>query len=198
LNNALYFSGNQFPEVTSESNARIALKPFKYGLPEPVKSIIVSRNPKSLKEAYDIIKSNGYLKYKNQQFSFNRAQYNYRNNSEQRSCNISNYANQQHAQNTNNSTNNHGQQNHNSTPTNFSLQSRLTSNSSNLTNRTQNSSRKINSTNNYQANNNNNQRFNANQNHSRLRNEPLTEPMDVGVNENTPNFQLDGHENYPI
>ncbi|XP_054734577.1 uncharacterized protein LOC129242041 [Anastrepha obliqua] len=68
LNNALYFSYNNSLEINCESNGRIALNSFKYGLPEPVRSIIVSRNPKNLKDAYDIIKSNGYLKYNNKKY----------------------------------------------------------------------------------------------------------------------------------
>lgn len=89
LNNALYFSDNKFTEINYESNGRIALNSFKYGLPEPVKSIIVSRNPKNLKEAYDIIKTNGYLNYNNQSNLFNPNKYAEKNrNTTNRNVNV--------------------------------------------------------------------------------------------------------------
>ncbi|XP_067636445.1 putative uncharacterized protein DDB_G0282499 [Eurosta solidaginis] len=77
LNNALYFSNENNPVINSNSNARIALHTFKHGLPEPVKSIIISRNPSNLKEAFDVIKKNGYLMYTtNSHYSVsNRAQH---------------------------------------------------------------------------------------------------------------------------
>ncbi|XP_054745706.1 uncharacterized protein LOC129250090 [Anastrepha obliqua] len=95
LNNASILCTNS---TSSESNARIALNSFKHGLPEPVKSIIVSRKPKTLKDAYDIIKSNGYLNYKNQQkFFFNSCSLNRSSNLEHNANNM-NFATQQRRQ----------------------------------------------------------------------------------------------------
>lgn len=62
--NAKYILDGQSRQSTVESNARIAFESFKYGLPEPVRSVIISRNPDTLSEAYDIIQANGYRNYR--------------------------------------------------------------------------------------------------------------------------------------
>lgn len=55
--NGVYFLENNNSDISAiiESNNRIALQAFKNNLPEPTKSIILSRNPKSLTDAFKII-----------------------------------------------------------------------------------------------------------------------------------------------
>ncbi|XP_055846908.1 putative uncharacterized protein DDB_G0286901 [Episyrphus balteatus] len=55
LNNSYLLDGNQSDEGIITSNKRIALEAFKNNLPEPTKSIVLSRNPKTLYEAYKVI-----------------------------------------------------------------------------------------------------------------------------------------------
>lgn len=210
LNNALCFSDKKLTGVNFESNGRIALNSFKHGLPEPVKSIIVSRDPKDLKNAYDIIKSNGYLKYNDRQNFFSKYNSNNtRQNKTNRFSNMHQFSdnNMQNNVSSNNdlqfnnnasrgmyySNNNNfrpqqlGQHGSNGLYPNFSVQTRLNSNTSGQTNRSQNQ---------YRGSgfipNNINNRFNANPDQSTI------EPMELGVDENNPNFQLAQQENYPI
>ncbi|XP_067634867.1 probable ATP-dependent RNA helicase ddx42 [Eurosta solidaginis] len=227
LNNASQFSGNSSLSINSESNARIALNSFKFGLPEPVKSIIVSRDPKTLKDAYDIIKSNGYLKYTNKRTNFfNSTQFNKNNNNfEHNVSNMSSYATQQHRQhNRENNLNNYvNQQNRqqfsnndrvNDISSNVSQQHRPQYSNSNVNNsgryNNHNSMNSFvqpsfNSNNSNQTNRTNRSsrnfynQYNNNNNEGLYNNRnPPAEPMEIGVNENEQNFQLDGLRNYPI
>lgn len=216
LNNALYFSTNNITEINYESNCRIALNSFKYGLPEPVKSIIISRNPANLKDAYDIIKSNGYLNYNDRLSVFNtnknaeqnrnkinrysNAEKLYNNNSGSGQNFENNNSNRQYNNNTSrgryyNNTNSErlhpqqGQQRNYNVYPNSSMQSRFTSNNciSGQTNLPQSQY-----LNNYFAPTSNITQNNENPDHSSI------EPMELGVNENCRNFQFAGEGNYPI
>lgn len=75
LNNAWYFSNNGYDSQVS-SNARIALHSFTHELPEPIKIIIVSHNPKILREDFKNIKTKGYLKYNNNKENFSTTRIN--------------------------------------------------------------------------------------------------------------------------
>ncbi|XP_067638828.1 uncharacterized protein DDB_G0267764-like [Eurosta solidaginis] len=212
LNNALQLSNTKIAGINYESNGRIALNSFKHGLPEPVKSIIVSRNPKDLKSAYDIIKSNGYLKYNDRHsfFNNNNSRYKQQNRTNRFSSELyntnnsnvqNNMSNKNDLQFNNNVSrghyyNNHndarfqqqlGQHSRNGLHPNASVQSRLYSNSSGQTNRSQNPYRES-----YFIPNTIKTQFNGDPGQATV------EPMELGVNENNQDFQLAPQENYLI
>lgn len=210
LNNA-YLLNNNNENIELASNQRIALHSFKHGLPEPVKSIIISRDPKTLKDAYEIIKSNGYLNYS----------YNKQNNRTHKNSFFDNY----------NHSNNNNSYNNNKNNTNFNHYDNNHRNNTNYNHYNNNRNNSTNNNSNYNTNNNNNysNRNTNNSGHSRqsqnqsyqyrqqlnrpqfsnYRN-PTTpnnsthndraEPMDISVNENFPeeNFQIDSPNNFPI
>lgn len=207
LNNALYFCANRFPEVNSESNARIALNSFKHGLPEPVKSIIVSRNPKSLKEAYDIIKTNGYLKYNNSRLNFfNNSQIHRSNrfNIQQSENNINIRSQVQQNQQCDNNNRprcaqKYGSQSNNIGQSNFPAQPTQTYHSSQTRRSQSYYPRLSNNPASHVLHRNTNGNQNWNDNPSNVPpSQPPIETMDIGVNENYENFQFGAHENYPI
>lgn len=56
INNSYLLENAQNDQQVIASNNRIALDAFKNNLPEPAKTIVLSRNPQSLNEAYKIIR----------------------------------------------------------------------------------------------------------------------------------------------
>lgn len=190
LNNAFLLQGeNNANEIVS--NQRIALNSFKYGLPEPVKSIIISRNPQTLKAAHEIIQENGYLNYtNNKHMQYTNTNFRRQNfsNINQNSFNNSNQ--NSNTFNQNNNPFNNVNQNRRQNFTN-SGHSRFTQNSGNgHQNRIQFN----------RPNANNRPNFNNNQNfNNRFRNDH-PEPMDISVNEirTQENFQRSGRNSYPI
>lgn len=214
LNNALYFSNTDNSAINADSNARIALHSFKHGLPEPVRSIIISRNPTNLKEAFDIIKKNGYLKYTNNMHCSANSGAQNSGNARNVENNIADNRRQQRRQynNSNNNNNNHlnrematgtGTGNESGTrPNSYQqqafTQSRRTYNSTNQAGR-QNSCQRTNGNVNgnvtamYRSAGNSQ---NVNSNYAENRNQ--VESMEIGTNETDQNFQTQALENYPI
>ncbi|XP_055910501.1 UDP-glycosyltransferase UGT5-like [Eupeodes corollae] len=66
INNVNLLQNNNDQHIIA-SNNRIALEAFKHSLPEPTKTIILSRNPKSLRDAYKIIFEINHQDYGNMQ-----------------------------------------------------------------------------------------------------------------------------------
>ncbi|XP_055906605.1 probable serine/threonine-protein kinase clkA [Eupeodes corollae] len=66
INNVNLLQNNNDQQIIA-SNNRIALEAFKHSLPEPTKTIILSRNPKSLRDAYKIILETNHQDYGNMQ-----------------------------------------------------------------------------------------------------------------------------------
>lgn len=90
LNNAYLLQDNT-PENQIETNKRIALSVLKDNLPEPVRGIIIGRNPGTMHEAYNIIATNGYLNFARTQPKQNSDRYysrNYRDNQNYRNDNF--------------------------------------------------------------------------------------------------------------
>lgn len=180
LNN-YYILNNDIDDGKLESNKRIALTTFKNNIPEPARSVIFSRKPESLDEAYEIILEGNYhnLGHKNiynRQNNNNNKQFTQLNNNKQRNFNsntrnnnIGNSASNEHRYAQNNQHFN-GQYNSN--------QSRQFSQTSYRNNNYRN--------NNYRPTNN-----------FRQQHQDRPEPMDISANENQ-NFQDPGLNNYPI
>ncbi|XP_055918445.1 GATA zinc finger domain-containing protein 4-like [Eupeodes corollae] len=202
INNLHLINNNRNDQSVISSNNRIALDAFKNNLPEPTKSIILSRNPNTLIEAYKIIREinhqshgpNGqseYFRPVNRSSNFKTRQEN--NNLQSDNINNSNYSgssncnNNYNPRNYNNSNNSYSRNNNkynsrnfNNSNNSFSNQTRQNhNNNSQIRNTTQNQN-----TNNSQSVNNNNtqsgQSRRASRNGSRNYN---NEPMDVSLNE---------------
>lgn len=206
LNNAYLLDGRG-TNAEIESNRRIVLQAFKSGLPEPVRSVIISRNPTSLTDAYEILRSNGYLNYTNSPKNRNPDKQNFKqfNNRNNNNTNNNNRNNNTNNNNQNNNTNNNNndrnngnasnsynnqRQNSNHNNQNQPLQTRQSSANSNQSRFSQNSRNRS------QHNNYNN----AQPNRNSANNNDAPEPMDVSMNEDEAqeNFQLDSQRNYPI
>ncbi|XP_055839557.1 homeobox protein 4-like [Episyrphus balteatus] len=193
LNNSYVFTENENNEAIITSNKRIALEAFKDNLPEPTKSIILSRNPQSLFEAYKIISeinhltlgpnssgSTQYFRQPNRTNNFN-ASNNYRSNNNPPQAHSSrNYEGTQSRQNNNSSNslprNNFRQNNNNGQNNNSQNQLWLqNSNNNSQSNQTRRSNRSV------QPNNQNGH-----------------EPMDVSMNEvdETHNQPLNPSQNF--
>lgn len=69
INNSHQLGGSATAETTA-STLRIALKTFSENLPEPIRGILINRNPTTLHDAYKIIASNGYLYFTGTQNRF--------------------------------------------------------------------------------------------------------------------------------
>lgn len=183
INNALLLN-NQNDELIIASNNRIALDSFKNNLPEPTKSIVLSRNPKSLNQAYKIIleidhKHFGHTNYfqnlpnisrqgnnYNQTFSnANNSQNNLRNNNTNNS-NYRNYNNNNNYSNLRNNTNtyndNYRNNSNNNNYSNFGHNNNANNNNNNA-----HSSYWQNNQTSRQNRNNSNNRFQQNQNDTR-------------------------------
>lgn len=201
INNVYLLDNNQLDKDIIDSNNRIALNAFKNNLPEPTKSIILSRNPKSLNEAYIIIVEinhqyfgpNGFFQNSGQ--SSRSYNFNGRQESSQTNANNSNRNNNFYHRNSNN-LNSSTYNNNNRQNQNYNYQ-----NNRYLQNQNNNSqSFRNNNTTNYQHNNHNRQSFQSRRS-NRFSN---PEPMDISVNESrnlnqsAQNFQRGRQNDYPI
>lgn len=178
-----------------ESNKRIAFDSFKHNLPEPTKSIVLSRNPSSLNEAYKIIVELGH-----QNFGPNSTQSFYRRNNQNHFSNLR-YNNNFTFNRQNHSNSNFSNQNNNSNQTNMRQNNQHRQN------------RQYNNTQNNHFNNTNSQNFSNNNslrdqsrrsNRNRFGNN-TQEPMDITLNQNrnrndqnVQNFFTTRRNNYPI
>ncbi|XP_055915330.1 GATA zinc finger domain-containing protein 14-like [Eupeodes corollae] len=210
INNAylLNNNGNDISHMI-ESNNRIALEAFKNNLPEPTKTIILSRNPNSLRNAFKIIlevnhqrmgPNNRFNGLGNSQNNFYSSGQNTRSNqASQSSQNNCNNSTRQSFQNNNLNTN---RQNNNYGSGSNSRQNFNRNSGQSRQNSYYNSNRQPN------QNNSNNQsaqvRNNNNSGQSRNSNRS-GEPMDISLNEqqndraeNNANFSHAQRNDFPI
>ncbi|XP_055909559.1 probable serine/threonine-protein kinase clkA [Eupeodes corollae] len=214
---SVYLLANNANEMTQtiESNQRIALQAFKYNLPEPTKSIILSRNPNSLRDAFKIIQElnhqrlgpstgrndvgSSYNNSRSNYNSFSRNNNSSRGHKHNRQYNNYNYGGSSGSNYSSTNQNNNGSQNGNSRSNqnnnfNQSGQSRRSFN-----NNTSGQSRQV----------NNNANSNQSRNTNRNRQADNHEQMDISLNEqgdtengrsgnNNQNFQRGRRNNYPI
>lgn len=191
LNNK-YLLGDNVDEDRIKGNGRIALSTFTNNLPEPARSVIFSRKPNSLDEAYEIIVAGRYQylteeskNKSNYSQNFDNAQkgyYNYRayrpRSNDRNKGNTGTQTQNRYQHQPNQSRQNHGNYTQNNAGGSF--QSRLTQNSNNsrFQGRGQFSGNRFNN------NSNNNSRG--------------VEPMDVSVNENSQNFRNTREKDFHI
>lgn len=191
INSAYLLTDNVDPGQI-EINKRLALSIFKENLPEPVRGIIINRNPTTLFDAYNIIASNGYSNFSgiDNQNNVQTSQYNRFGNSRR---NFRTNFNHNHSNNRQNFSNNSVNSNH---PNYYNNRDSFNSQQQNFNRSNQTRS-------NRSRNNNNN--YNSNYNRSGItqnRNQNF-EPMEVSLNINNnetmnQNFQTNAPDNYPI
>lgn len=202
-NNSYLLNNNENNTELINSNKRIALEAFKNNLPEPTGTIVLSRNPETLNDAYKIISeinhhytdysncrtqnvSNNFFRssYNQEPHTYNRNNYNRIQQQRQETRFFNDSGSNNHVQQGNNEPNNNNEtQNHRFTrPNNNSFQSVQTHRSSNFTNSSQ-SRQRIN----YRQDNND-------------------KPMDITLSENQhrnfprrqQNFRRNQRNSYPI
>lgn len=218
INNAYSLQGGDNKEKI-EANKRIALNTFKDNLPEPVRGIIVNRNPTTLFDAYEIIAQNDYLYFKgiqsknNYSVNDNRNKHKISNNFQKKYDNPNNNQQQKNSKTLNSPTNNYhnnsfNRQNSQQFRYNNSNQHRYNYDNSRSNNRPFNSqnSARFNRTNNYRNAQPQSGRYSQNNRglSPDISMNGTNQPMDIAMNlngetnTNSTNFRDNASNNYPI